>query len=297
MSSARNSVWPEKRTPDSVITLFCTGAVTSACAAPAHAERGAAAQHVENIRRHWRRRAGPRRRRAQRDRQDCMLPIRCGPTCATVSQSIESLTWRPSDFEVTRSTSGGYAVRRASATGSGAAPRWCAVQPPGSAGGPLRAATFPVPADLQQWSLSTLRPAAADQTRQTPVRDGGHQRPFPNGIARRCLRRRRIADRAGRHLLSVHSRRPADPANPSIGWDRPPTGSREAPPLPARHERGEARATRTPDLYRLATSCRTLTPPGSASAPPAPLKPGKSPVVEPFRGGWRAPAIPATCWG
>ena len=35
VSSARSSVCPENATPDCVMTLFCTGAVTSACAVPA----------------------------------------------------------------------------------------------------------------------------------------------------------------------------------------------------------------------------------------------------------------------
>ena len=84
------------------------------------------------------------------------------PNVVGPSGGLESLTWRPSDFEVTRSTSGvrrqariRYWFRCRSAVVCGPTPWICG-------GALVRAATFPVPADLPAWSLNTLRPPLTD---------------------------------------------------------------------------------------------------------------------------------------
>ncbi len=84
---ARNSVWPENSKPDWVITLFWTGAVTSACAA--------CALHSATPRRSmsstYAAFATSRRPATTGVRSaigiTCKLPTRCGPTCAAVAHS------------------------------------------------------------------------------------------------------------------------------------------------------------------------------------------------------------------
>ncbi len=78
VSSARSSVCPENATPDCVMTLFCTGAVTSACAVPATQSSVAAAQHREHVRGVARVERAGRDGRRSASGNTCRLPAACG---------------------------------------------------------------------------------------------------------------------------------------------------------------------------------------------------------------------------